>query len=443
MLHHVPDRRTVCVHEAAHAVAAYSAGLVVAPMGAQVDAVREPNAAGVCYIGEAHGGRARTRPLVAAIAAGSIYQGVGYAEPVSENFVAGGLQEARGLRPGQITRENVLAAPLADLPRIFGLLLDDMPAATDAELVTAYRAIEADVLAVLRRPDVGRSIEAVADALCAGGRLVEADLYRLIEPTALAVAPEFARTIADLFEDERPLFLAFSGGKESIVLADMCEPWRDRITLIWVNTGHMAPHMVEFVRSYAAQGWRLAEVHPHGLMHNWAAVGVPANIVPIGNALGWSEPKLQPWSQCCYQNRQVPMNEFLAQQPECVLIHGQRREDRGPTAATIRAGMAQHVEVAMPLWEWSETEVVDRMLDRGLRYPHHFTEIVDSLECMICPAMISVERLAYLDAHHPEAAAYVRPLAHRILEVARQAVIDSEAALSTETNQPQPEKDAA
>ena len=55
---------------------------------------------------------------------------------------------------------------------------------------------------------------------------------------------------ADLPETTSPIYLAFSGGMESVATVNALQPFHDRVTLLWVNTGAMFPHMVEFVRDY-------------------------------------------------------------------------------------------------------------------------------------------------------------------------------------------------
>ena len=47
--------------------------------------------------------------------------------------------------------------------------------------------------------------------------------------------------------------LLFSGGKDSIVLAHLTEPVKERVELLWANTGAMFPHMETFIRAYGAR----------------------------------------------------------------------------------------------------------------------------------------------------------------------------------------------
>jgi 3'-phosphoadenosine 5'-phosphosulfate sulfotransferase (PAPS reductase)/FAD synthetase len=83
----------------------------------------------------------------------------------------------------------------------------------------------------------------------------------------------------------------------------------------------------------------------------------------------------------------------------------------------------------MPIWQWSLDDVASHIHRHGLRLPAHYAEFMDSLECLCCPATVSAERLAYLDRHHPEAAAFVRPLIRQILDATGRAATGIEAAL--------------
>ena len=66
----------------------------------------------------------------------------------------------------------------------------------------------------------------------------EGSSVKLGEPASISSA---RAAIAAAFDTDRRVFLGFSGGKDSLTLLHLCEPWHDRLTLIWVNTGYMAP----------------------------------------------------------------------------------------------------------------------------------------------------------------------------------------------------------
>src|SRR5690606_10507583 len=53
-----------------------------------------------------------------------------------------------------------------------------------------------------------------------------------------------------VFESGQPVFISFSGGKDSLAVLKLCEPWRGRFRLLWVNTGYAFPHMEEMIRAH-------------------------------------------------------------------------------------------------------------------------------------------------------------------------------------------------
>ncbi len=65
--------------------------------------------------------------------------------------------------------------------------------------------------------------------------------------------------LATLFDRHDKAVLSFSGGKDSLVCLDLCRDYRDKLTVAWVNTGAMFPHMREFVYR-AVEGFNFVEL---------------------------------------------------------------------------------------------------------------------------------------------------------------------------------------
>lgn len=245
--------------------------------------------------------------------------------------------------------------------------------------------------------------------------------------------------IATAMQTDRPAFLSFSGGKESVVLASLCEPWRDRIALLWVNTGQMAPHMVDFVMSYRDR-FRLHELRSDDPSENWQAHGIPADIAPLPNMMGLAEPKMQPWVNCCNALRHRPLLGHLQAIEPCTLIHGQRRSDPGGERAAqgVQASLPAHVEMIGPLWDWLESDVMAHIRAERLALPIQYGEgLPDSLECLACPAPISAARLRFLDRHYPDVATETRALLATTL-AAVDAFTDNLRSLAVRNNGREP-----
>ena len=229
-------------------------------------------------------------------------------------------------------------------------------------------------------------------------------------------------------------FLAFSGGKESVVLADLLMPWRDKVSLLWVNTGFMFPHMAEFVRSYRDR-FKLIELKSD-LLANWRDHGIPARMLPIANGLPeghHTEPKLQPWISCCRAVRAVPVETFLQElQIPAVLFHGQRGDDRSDATATRRTRPfgwpftafrgCEGVEVQAPLAEWSTSDVMAYVDERRIKLPEQYPVSPNSLECWSCTAEHTRDRVEYMRRRYPEYLKKVVPGWRQIQRVTAAAV---------------------
>ena len=193
--------------------------------------------------------------------------------------------------------------------------------------------------------------------------------------------------IESLFTRHQRVHIAFSGGRDSLVLAQLCRAWRDRVTLIWANTGLMWPHMAEFVRGHA-KDFRLIEAMPaRDFARVWREDGLPADVVPVENMLGRRWPKIQPWISCCSSLRTKPIFDAALRDGATVLLHGQRASDphlfRGPSEFP---GQPDGLELAGPLWDWPDDAVAAFVRQHGLAIPSHYDQVPCSLECAICPA---------------------------------------------------------
>jgi 3'-phosphoadenosine 5'-phosphosulfate sulfotransferase (PAPS reductase)/FAD synthetase len=245
-------------------------------------------------------------------------------------------------------------------------------------------------------------------------------------------------TLADVFALHERVFLSFSGGKDSLALLSLCEPWRDRVTLLWSNTGFMAAHMAAFVRGHADQ-YDFVEVSPErDMLADWDEHGTPADVVAIEHleGLDWRTPRVRPWPLCCATNRTGPLATYLARFGEpCAFLNGQRQSDRGTTLERMASIMPPNVTTVMPLWTWSEADVLAYIEAQGIRLPPHHDVFQSSFECAICPADIKPGRLRILDQLDPHAAAFVRATARISLGLAATKAREIETVLNETASQ--------
>ena len=205
----------------------------------------------------------------------------------------------------------------------------------------------------------------------------------------------------------------FSGGKKSVVLAKLLEPHRDRVELIWINTGAILPHMVEFVRGYSER-FKVTEVlsdQPRRLQ----SIGFPVRVVPVANTPvgvavrggGVDGPRqlLTDWIGCCSDLRARPALDYATSHGIGLLFHGQRND--GKIDTMLRGAP----EVCAPLWNWTSEELSRFVKDEGLALPAQYAEgYADSVECWNCTAEVDATRFRWLAEKHPERLASLRPM---------------------------------
>ena len=147
------------------------------------------------------------------------------------------------------------------------------------------------------------------------------------------------------------------------------------------------------------------------MLDQWRVHGAPADILPLEHVEGidWRSPRLQPWTACCGVHRVGPVLTHISHlNASSALLFGQRQGDGGGTVAGLSAAVPNHVEVVLPLWDWPTSDVLAYAAEQPIRLAPHHADCPTSLECTICPANLSREKLDLLDRLYPEDAAFVR-----------------------------------
>lgn len=188
--------------------------------------------------------------------------------------------------------------------------------------------------------------------------------------------------------------LLFSGGRDSLVLLHILEPWLGEIVIVWVNTGaayestlkqmaevrNAVPHFVELTSNQAAD------------IEKW---GWPVDIVPVKhdwNQQGNLTPKLQSSTLCCYKNISTPIETFLNEKGIKVCYVGQRQDEGNVDQRWD--GQRQGIEFRYPLRKWTKKMVMDYVSKHNVKTPHYYSTEEKSRDCWNCTGFLSERRVA-------------------------------------------------
>ena len=219
------------------------------------------------------------------------------------------------------------------------------------------------------------------------------DQSRQLIETALATA-------------QRPVLL-LSGGKDSLLLLDLCLPWRDRLHLVWARTSECFPHMVDFMRE-RTQGWNFTELVSDQAAY-FAKKGLPSAIIPVRQR-PHEKPAgvmIQSNGYCCKDLQYRPLVRYIKHDGADVLLHGQTAEDLRNLRLSVPGlfKSLKQLRLVAPLADWLSEEVMDYCRSAGVELPLQYqTGFEDSLECWNCTVRTDLKRFQWMQQHCPELA---------------------------------------
>lgn len=241
-------------------------------------------------------------------------------------------------------------------------------------------------------------------ALEGAQRIAQALAFATQNYAELIPRPGVRKSLAELERHDKAALL-FSGGKDSIALAHLLKPYRERLTLLWVNTGMMFPHMAGFIWRFAqTHGYELVELHSDQAKR-FSIHGLPSKIIPIFNTRQAMETEEKPQPRmflanpisCCSELRAKPAIEWMQLNGIRVVIHGQRAQDVG------RPQFSDQITEIAPLWDWSEADVYEYIRANSLELPEQYQAgYADSGECWNCTSEVSESRFRWMAKRYPE-----------------------------------------
>lgn len=179
--------------------------------------------------------------------------------------------------------------------------------------------------------------------------------------------------------------LLFSGGRDSIVLLHILEPYLDEILVIWVNTGAAYESTLKQmgqVRNTVPHFFEITTDQPSDI-EKW---GYPTDILPVRydrQLFGYLEPKLQTTISCCTKNIWLPTQLCLKDKQIKVCYIGSREDE---TLHDSRwDGIRQGIEFKYPLRKWTVQMVQDYVKKHNIMVPPYYSQGEEkSRDCWNC-----------------------------------------------------------
>lgn len=195
--------------------------------------------------------------------------------------------------------------------------------------------------------------------------------------------------------------MLFSGGRDSIVLLHILEPYLDEILVIWVNTGAAYESTLKQmgqVRSNVPNFFEVTTDQPLDVQ-TW---GYPTDVLPVRHDIqlyGAKEPKLQTTISCCTKNIWLPTQLCLKDKGIKVCYIGSREDESMHDSRWdgLRAG----IEWKFPLRKWTSQMVHDYVKKHNLLLPPYYGDGEEkSRDCWNCTGYlwerkVSISRLPF------------------------------------------------
>lgn len=211
---------------------------------------------------------------------------------------------------------------------------------------------------------------------------------------------------SDVLDRHERIALQVSGGKDSLACLYMLQPYWDRLTVYWTNTGDTFPEVVaimdqirEAVPRFVEIKTDVAQVHED---HGMPSDIVPESATPFGIIVGHAAPLIQGRYSCCFASIMRPMHERMIADGITLVIRGQRNDDT--LKAPVKSGdVIDGIEFYFPIEHMTKRDVMTYLKQVGAPIPR-FYEVMDTApDCMSCSAWWEDGRAVYLKRYHHDA----------------------------------------
>ena len=213
----------------------------------------------------------------------------------------------------------------------------------------------------------------------------------------------------------------------------MCQDYKDRCQVHWVNTGATFPHIPLWIAETCDKlGYDLKEISAPEKQPMFSyVVGFPADIVPT-DALPVNRMmdrkrehfQMQPWSSCCSQMIWEPLQNAAMESDATLILRGQKKSDE---RWLFDNGVEwEGKEFLFPLAECNHTDIFAYLAaHESLDIPEHYHYgCKEGLDCWMCTAFFDKAKMKYMQDKYPVLHDKLKDLLTRMMKEIRQCRTD-------------------
>ena len=210
--------------------------------------------------------------------------------------------------------------------------------------------------------------------------------HRRLNPSLFPLEDMVAESIEFLREHEPPegYFVGFSGGKDSIVIMELCHMAGVKHRAFYSATGIDPPEVVRFIKREYAD---VIFIKPS--MTFWE--GIRRKSPPL---------RMMRW--CCDVLKKAPAKPSIIQKlcgdPLVHRVMGIRAEESFLRASRPRISIYGGSTVYKPIFDWTEWHIWEFIEERGLIYPSLYDDGWSRIGCVVCPFIMGKNQ-ARLERH--------------------------------------------
>ncbi len=202
-----------------------------------------------------------------------------------------------------------------------------------------------------------------------------------------------------IFAPHANIALQFSGGKDSLAIAYLLQPYWNQLTFYHVDTGDLLPEVREIVADMAMRVPRFARIETNS-RESLPSDLVPTTCTPMGLAFGASNRRIIDRFECCATNIMAPMHRRMLADAVTLVIRGTKRADM-PKLPASGGDTGLGYTLWLPIIDWSHEAVFAYLREVGAPICRVYDHKVQAPECATCPAWWNEGRAVYLRKHHP------------------------------------------